>query len=199
MRFPCITLILLAYFCQAGATKIDNPAVSGWVKEPDERGTFTILSSCLLTLTLCVYTAVHLNVRPKENGETQSWLEMSKWVVFGILAPELLVFIAWRQYASAMNLDRSVRNMKDATTSLTKVHQQTATINNVSASPLTINNISSPRFRDSPKMFKTQHTASKTPGLRAIHSMRTWGVSSSIFKKTATFQQMNSSQGSIRV
>ena len=92
----------------------NNTIVSGWVEDPDGRGTFTIASSCILTLSLCVYTAIHLNVRPYQKTELQSWIETTKWVVFGILAPEFLVFVAWRQYVSAMALDRIVRGLKES-------------------------------------------------------------------------------------
>lgn len=90
----------------------NNTIVSGWVDDPDGRGTFTIASSCVLTLSLCVYTAIHLNVRPHRKTELQSWIETAKWV-FGILAPELVVFVAWRQYLSAMALDRIVRGLQE--------------------------------------------------------------------------------------
>ena len=98
---------------QPALATTNNTIVSGWVEDPDGRGTFTIASSCVLTLSLCVYTAIHLNVRPYKMTELQSWTETTKWVVFGILAPELVVFVAWRQYVSAMALDRIVRGLKE--------------------------------------------------------------------------------------
>ncbi len=91
----------------------NNTLISGWVSDPDGRGTFTILSSCVLTLSLCVYTSIHLNVRPYKQTELRSWIETTKWVFFGILAPELMVFVAWRQYMSARALDRIVTDLKD--------------------------------------------------------------------------------------
>ena len=90
----------------------NSTMVSGWVNDPDGRGTFTILSSCIITLSLCVYTSIHLNVRPYKQTELQSWIETTKWVFFGILAPELMVFVAWRQYMSARALDRTVNELK---------------------------------------------------------------------------------------
>lgn len=111
------SFILFTQYLHVVAASSNDTIVSGWVKDPEGRGTFTILSSCLLTLSLCVYTTIHLNVQPQERTEAQSWVETSKWVGFGILAPELLVFIAWRQYASAMNLDRTVRELKESMSS----------------------------------------------------------------------------------
>ncbi|KAK3366188.1 hypothetical protein B0T24DRAFT_670298 [Lasiosphaeria ovina] len=39
-------------------------STTGWMSEPDTRGTFRLVVSCLATLSLCVYTALHLNVLP---------------------------------------------------------------------------------------------------------------------------------------
>ena len=111
-QYTLTALICSQLFRNVIATN-NNTVVSGWVDDPDGRGTFTIASSCVLTLSLCVYTAIHLNVRPYRRTELQSWVETTKWVAFGILAPELVVFVAWRQYVSAMALDRIVRGLQE--------------------------------------------------------------------------------------
>lgn len=110
-----ITLATLLCFQRFHTTtaSTNDTILSGWLDDPNGRGTFTIASSCVLTLSLCVYTAIHLNVRPYRKTELQSWIETTKWVLFGILAPELVVFVAWRQYASAMALDRIVRGLQE--------------------------------------------------------------------------------------
>ena len=33
-----------------------------WVPDPDNRGTWSLLYSCVFTLVLCVWTAIHLNI-----------------------------------------------------------------------------------------------------------------------------------------
>ena len=73
------------------------------------RGTFSIVSSCLLTLSLCVYTAVHLNVPQHGDLELRGWLRTARWVLFGILAPELILYTAWRQFRSVCALERSIK------------------------------------------------------------------------------------------
>ena len=105
-------LLLIAAWLPFSSAYQNSTVISGWVNDPDGRGTFTILSSCILTLSLCVYTSIHLNVRPYKQTELQSWIETTKWVFFGILAPELMVFVAWRQYMSARALDQIVRGLK---------------------------------------------------------------------------------------
>ena len=112
-QIALVTLICSQQFRPAVATT-NTTELSGWVDDPDGRGTFTIVSSCVLTLSLCVYTAIHLNVRHHKTTELQSWIETAKWVVFGILAPELVVFVAWRQYVSAIALDRIVRGSQES-------------------------------------------------------------------------------------
>ncbi|KAL8948920.1 MAG: hypothetical protein Q9222_004924 [Ikaeria aurantiellina] len=106
------TGILIATWLPSVSGAPNSTEITGWVSDPDGRGTFTILSSCVLTLSLCVYTSIHLNVRPRGQTELYSWIETSKWVIFGILAPELMVFVAWRQFMSAKALDGIVKDLK---------------------------------------------------------------------------------------
>ena len=67
-----------------------------------------ILYTCLITLALCVYTAVHINVPPR--GASQSWwyLHMIKWTLLGIFAPEVVLFTAWDQYWKATLLQKAL-------------------------------------------------------------------------------------------
>lgn len=77
-----------------------------WRPELTSRGTFSILSSCLITLGLCIWTAVHLNIpdhdsTPKHSQwDPRSWVSQQQrrrlgWLVLGMLAPEMV-----RQYDS---------------------------------------------------------------------------------------------------
>jgi hypothetical protein len=79
---------------------------SGWVSEPDTRGTFGILSACVATTLLCVWTALHLNVPlPSETrwhwyGSIRFWRK-TFWLFLGLLAPDLVVYTAWYQFVEA--------------------------------------------------------------------------------------------------
>lgn len=93
--------------------------VNGWVSEPSNtRGTFSILSSCILTLTLCVYTAIHLNIPSPTDSELHKSLRTMKWVFLGIFAPELVVFVAWRQYISVTALETTIKRLQSSGNSL---------------------------------------------------------------------------------
>lgn len=85
---------------------------SPWRPEPTFRGTFGILSTCLLTLGLCVWSAIHLNI-PANEHEERPWdsicalsiwkkccdnnfkwpgqiLRKVGWTALGFFAPELV-------------------------------------------------------------------------------------------------------------
>ncbi|KAI1627818.1 hypothetical protein EDD37DRAFT_277949 [Exophiala viscosa] len=78
-----------------------------WMPEPNVRGTFELLRSCLITLSLCVYAAVHLNV-PCTTDKSKLLAAQVKWILCGMFAPELVVFTAWSQWISARELMRTV-------------------------------------------------------------------------------------------
>ena len=84
----------------------------GFVGDPNGRGTSSLVISCLLTLILCVWSALHLNVPSQVETHVSRLLVNARWVIIGIYAPELVVFTAWRQWSSAKILANLVRNLQ---------------------------------------------------------------------------------------
>ncbi|KAK0667508.1 hypothetical protein QBC41DRAFT_338351 [Cercophora samala] len=90
----------------------------GWQSEPDGRGTFSLVFSCVVTLTLCVFSALHLNVPPesRSNSFRLQFIDKAKWVVYGIFAPELVVATAAAQFIVAAwlkcQIESDVRSRK---------------------------------------------------------------------------------------
>jgi hypothetical protein len=80
-----------------------------WQPEPTTRGTFGVLSSCLITISLYIWTAVHLNVL-EHNGEFRQLLRKEKWLLIGLLAPEMVLFTAWYQRVRARETAKMVSN-----------------------------------------------------------------------------------------
>ncbi|GKT51303.1 uncharacterized protein ColSpa_11484 [Colletotrichum spaethianum] len=101
------SIFLLPTLGFAGAS-----STTGWVSEPNGRGTFGLICSCVLTLTICVWTALHLNVPAARSTVRGRALEGTKWVLYGIFAPELVVATAASQYIVARWLKREIE--KDA-------------------------------------------------------------------------------------
>lgn len=62
-----------------------------WQPEPTFRGTYSTLSSCLLTMGLCVWTAVHLNIPEHgHKGFVNPQLRRKfMWLFIGLFAPEV--------------------------------------------------------------------------------------------------------------
>ncbi|KAH5025437.1 hypothetical protein HBI82_185340 [Parastagonospora nodorum] len=71
-----------------------------WGAEPRFRGTYSILSSCIITIGLCVWTAVHLNV-PEHGKVMPQFLRKVKWLAVGLFAPELVAWTAFQQRREA--------------------------------------------------------------------------------------------------
>ena len=63
-----------------------------WQPEPLTRGTFSILSSCLVTLGLCAWSTLHLNIPERGKANTQFWRK-TRWLLGTILAPEVVSYV----------------------------------------------------------------------------------------------------------
>jgi hypothetical protein len=69
---------------------------AGWHPEPRTRGTFSILSSCLITMSLCIWTSLHLNLPEHKKEHLQKYRKLG-WMMLGLIAPEMVVWNAWEQ------------------------------------------------------------------------------------------------------
>lgn len=91
--------------------------------EPTHRGTYSLLSSCIITMGLCVWTAVHLNIPEHKKEPHQKWRKL-RWLVVGLPAPELvnsyihvfasksdkmIAFTAFEQRRAAVDVRNSMR------------------------------------------------------------------------------------------
>jgi hypothetical protein len=90
----------------------DVEYTSSWVREPQGRGTLSILYTCTFTLLLCVYTAIHLNIPPA--GEPRRWqfLRKIKWMFIAIFAPEVVLFTAAYQYWNARKFCQEMESIR---------------------------------------------------------------------------------------
>lgn len=93
-------------FYQPTILRNESEIAPPWLPNPRQRGTLDIIWSCIFTLSLCVYTAIHLNVPPPNVGKFGFLGRKTKWVFIGILAPELVVYAAWRQLTQATYVAR---------------------------------------------------------------------------------------------
>lgn len=100
-----------------------------WEPQPERRGTFGIISSCFVTLALCTWKIVHLNLPgmcPDEGLPWTAWFKKGTthsmrhrfvhifgghqitrqigWLLIGLFAPELIAYAAFRQYWDVRSL-----------------------------------------------------------------------------------------------
>ena len=62
---------------------------------------------------LCVYTALHLNIPESSASAWTIYLRKAKWVLVGMFAPEIVVWVAWCQRVKARKLQRQVQALWD--------------------------------------------------------------------------------------
>ena len=65
-----------------------------WKSVPKTRGTLDILLTCIITILLCVWTAIHLNVPPPRSFWRPIFRKLG-WLILALLAPEMIVYTAW--------------------------------------------------------------------------------------------------------
>ncbi|OCL06927.1 hypothetical protein AOQ84DRAFT_320689 [Glonium stellatum] len=87
-----------------------------WHPEPRYRGTYNILSTCLATTVLCVWSAVHLNLPGPNEGSAPFWRYKQLWrkigwVFFGLFAPEFVAWTAYEQHKLVTDVDRDMRHL----------------------------------------------------------------------------------------
>ena len=82
---------------------MSNTTTIAWKGDPDYRGTFNIMSACLSTLLICVWTAIHDDVT-KGRQWHEVVLRKMCWFLVGLLAPECILYIAFCQYMAAKEL-----------------------------------------------------------------------------------------------
>ena len=73
----------------------------GWIPQPDGRGTLDIVQSCLVTLFLCSWSVLFLNIPAEREGALGFLAKKARWMLFTVSFPEVLTGIAAEQWRSA--------------------------------------------------------------------------------------------------
>ncbi|KAF8539509.1 hypothetical protein BDD12DRAFT_882216 [Trichophaea hybrida] len=93
-------------------TALRHNTAPSWVQEPRYRGTWGILYSCTITLLLCVYNAMHLNVPAYDEGRFANFWRGIKWALIAIVAPEVTLLAAFFQFYQAWRLCMQLEELK---------------------------------------------------------------------------------------
>lgn len=68
----------------------NSTLVWGWQPEPGSRGTWSIIASCLTTISLCIWSALHLNMPTWIDSVWRIAWRKFVWLLCGLFAPELV-------------------------------------------------------------------------------------------------------------
>lgn len=83
----------------------------GWTSPDDTRATIDIVRSAAVTILLCSWTALCLNVPPPEWSSWRSLYQKSLMAGYSLVGPECILQLAISQWAAAR---RSVKAFKEA-------------------------------------------------------------------------------------
>lgn len=95
-----IIIIGLLPTVTSSPTSLSSPE---YVPDPSGRGTVGLLTTCILTLTLCVWTAIHMNIDQSTSWWTR-FLHKASWAFLATIAPEVVLWRAWSQFWVARQL-----------------------------------------------------------------------------------------------
>lgn len=108
-----VTLTLVAALPVTNSTtsiELETPFVS----EPRGRGTIGLVFSCVITLTLCVWTAIHMNIVPRPSVR-RALLYKGAFLLLGIFVPETMLATAFSEWREASKIARTAKLSEAAT------------------------------------------------------------------------------------
>jgi hypothetical protein len=103
------------------STPTTGSSSASYVPSPNGRGTTDIILSFIITLTLCVYTSIHLNIAPNSNlfsifgfGIKRATVYQFYWVITALIAPEFVLFASFNQWKTARRLCKALKDIDHA-------------------------------------------------------------------------------------
>ena len=101
MSIVSISVLFALWIGLASAN--NKTIVHGWVPEPDGRGTWSIVWSCLVTIIICTWSVLHLDV-PERRGRWYLFFRKVEYMLVTAVAPEYILFWAVKEFFLARAL-----------------------------------------------------------------------------------------------
>jgi hypothetical protein len=76
----------------------ESGRVHGWISEPSGRGTASLLYTCLITIFLCAWSAMHTPIPARHTSWMENFFYKAGFAAFAIIAPEIVFLEAIRSY-----------------------------------------------------------------------------------------------------
>ncbi|KAL9608011.1 MAG: hypothetical protein Q9167_007129 [Letrouitia subvulpina] len=90
---------------------IGGKFINGWVHQPNTRGTLDILWDCLVTIFLCTWTVLCLNVPAPSDSQLTIIVRKLRWMAYAIIGPEFVLGAAAGQYKDAQRAVSAFKEM----------------------------------------------------------------------------------------
>ncbi|ORY14270.1 hypothetical protein BCR34DRAFT_237540 [Clohesyomyces aquaticus] len=84
----------------------------GWVSEPVTRGTASLVYSCISTIIICTWSALHLNVPGVKDSTMTIFLRKVKYFAIAFVAPEYAAWVAYTQYIHTQQISKLFKKHK---------------------------------------------------------------------------------------
>lgn len=123
-RLVCVAFIHGAYAAAVTSVEQEIEMANGnksvlnehlapsWATTSNVRSSSDLLWTATLTLSLCVYTVIHINVPPPDKSIWWFILCKTKWVLVAMIAPELALATAYLQWETARILGSKLRKLR---------------------------------------------------------------------------------------
>ena len=105
-RLSFLVLVAVPFL---GAHAKNEVLIHGWKAEPDGRGTWSILWSCLATIFICTWSVLHLSV-PRRHEWWYLLLRKARWMIVTAIALEYMLFLAADNYEDAQYLAKRLKS-----------------------------------------------------------------------------------------
>lgn len=94
-------------------TTLRTEPAPAWVPDPSGRGTWNLLYSCVPTLTICVWSCIHLNVPAHKESFWSVQRRKVLWLLVALLAAELVIITAFQQWYSARSFLKRYTKLRE--------------------------------------------------------------------------------------
>jgi hypothetical protein len=105
--FACLILPSVVFAADPVSTSGPEVEKLGYFSAPNYRGTLDILWSCLFTIFLCCWTAIHVDIPPPGSPWQQQYLDRTICLLIGTIAPEIFIYIAFFERMGVRNYHKN--------------------------------------------------------------------------------------------
>ncbi|KAH7139413.1 hypothetical protein B0J11DRAFT_575325 [Dendryphion nanum] len=88
------------------------PEYVGWYSEPDVRGTGSLLWTCISTILVCTWSALHLNVPKSGISKWGSFARKLRYLALALLAPETIASVACQDWDHSCIMTKKMSSHK---------------------------------------------------------------------------------------